>query len=91
MPSVTLPVLNAPLSAVRVWITWSSFFTVTAAPGPTVKYLGIKAKFLIDTVIAAIGLAGAGKADGEDVCLTLVVAHAARSERQARVASITAR
>jgi hypothetical protein len=47
---LTLPVLNKPESAVRVWVTPSSFSTVTVAPGFTEIELGLNAKFFMTIV-----------------------------------------
>jgi alkylhydroperoxidase family enzyme len=50
-PPLTLPVVNDPESAVRVWVTPSSFLTVTVAPGFTEIELGLKAKFFMTIVV----------------------------------------
>jgi hypothetical protein len=50
-----------------------------------------KAKFLIVTVIEAIGLTGAGKVDDEEVSVTLPVAQPVTSHRHTIVANIAAR
>lgn len=66
-PLVTSPELNAPLSAVRVWITCSSLMTVMVAPGLTVKCAGWKAEFWMVTVIADAAVADVGTVAGEAV------------------------
>lgn len=83
---VTSPELNAPLSAVRVWITCSSLVTVMVAPGLTVKCAGWKAKFWIVTVIVDAAVADVGTVAGE---VFVVLLPQALSRRNNTVAANT--
>jgi cell shape-determining protein MreD len=54
LPGVRGPELNAPLSAVTVWVTVSLFVQLTFVPTFTVRDVGLKAKFLIDTLLPVL-------------------------------------
>jgi hypothetical protein len=51
---------------VRVWVTESSLVTVTFVPGATVRLPGLKLKFLMTIVFAAVGDAVEGAGLGEE-------------------------
>ncbi len=65
-PGLSLPELNAPLSAVTVWAILSWFVQVTFVPGAIISEPGVKAKLAIDTCcdpvigIDVTGLVGSG-------------------------------
>ncbi len=68
LPGVRGPELNAPWSAVTVWVTVSLFVQLTFVPTFTVRDTGLKAKFLIVTLLpvlvgAVVGV-GVGAAVG---------------------------
>jgi len=54
LPGVRGPELNAPLSAVTVWVTVSLFVQLTFVPTFTVRDTGLKAKFLIETLLPVL-------------------------------------
>ena len=51
LPGSRSPELNAPWSAVTVWVTVSLFVQVTFVPVFTVRDAGLKAKFIIVTLL----------------------------------------
>ena len=50
-PGESSPELNPPWSAVTVWVTASLFVQVTFVPVFTVRLAGLKAKFIIVTLV----------------------------------------
>ena len=54
LPGARGPELNAPLSAVTVWVTESLFVQLTFVPTFTVRDAGLKAKFAIDTLLPVL-------------------------------------
>jgi hypothetical protein len=51
LPGERFPESNAPWSAVTVWVTVSLFVQVTFVPVFTVRLAGLKAKFIIVTLL----------------------------------------
>ena len=54
LPGARGPELNAPLSAVTVWVTESLFVQLTFVPTFTVREAGLKAKFMIVTLLPVL-------------------------------------
>jgi len=54
LPGERSPELNAPWSAVTVWVTVSLFVQVTFVPVFTVRLAGLKAKFMIVTLFPVL-------------------------------------
>lgn len=54
LPGVRGPELKAPLLAVTVWVTVSLFVQLTFVPTFTVRDVGLKAKFAIDTLLPVL-------------------------------------
>ena len=67
LPGARGPELNAPLSAVTVWVTVSFFVQLTFVPTFTVREAGPKAKFAIETLLPVLVGAGVGVGVGAAV------------------------
>ena len=73
LPGARGPELNAPLSAVTVWVTESLFVQLTFVPTFTVRDAGLKAKFAIDTLLPVLVGAVVGVGVGAVVGVLAVV------------------